>query len=79
MVDQVSNSESERTMEALCGLIGLWQLVRGRSDMPPSLRADFEASHRWRTALAVSAGDEMDEDYDCPIHGLQEGPDCPRC
>lgn len=20
-----------------------------------------------------------EESYDCPIHGIQEGPDCPRC
>ena len=20
-----------------------------------------------------------EERYDCPIHGLQDGPDCPRC
>ena len=23
--------------------------------------------------------DELDESWDCPIHGHQEGPDCPRC
>ncbi len=23
--------------------------------------------------------DELDEDYDCPIHRLQKGSDCPRC
>lgn len=22
---------------------------------------------------------EQDERYDCPIHGKQDGPDCPRC
>jgi predicted nucleic acid-binding Zn ribbon protein len=22
---------------------------------------------------------DEDECYDCPIHGLQDGPDCPRC
>ena len=22
---------------------------------------------------------EDDDRYDCPIHGLQDGPDCPRC
>lgn len=23
--------------------------------------------------------EEIEERYDCPIHGLQDGPDCPRC
>lgn len=23
--------------------------------------------------------DEIEDNYDCPIHGMQDGPDCPRC
>ena len=69
----------ERTMEALCGLIGLWQLVRGRADMSQKLRADFESSYRWKEAVAVANGDDPEEDYECPIHGPQDGLDCPRC
>lgn len=26
-----------------------------------------------------SADDIEEERYDCPIHGLQDGPECPRC
>ena len=30
-------------------------------------------------ALAVLAELPQEERYDCPIHGLSPGPDCPRC
>lgn len=27
----------------------------------------------------VNQGTYTNDNYDCPIHGLQDGPDCPRC
>lgn len=27
----------------------------------------------------LSEFEPEEEKYDCPIHGLQDGPDCPRC
>ena len=32
-----------------------------------------------RTLRSVVEGDNSEERYDCVIHGLQVGPDCPRC
>ena len=34
--------------------------------------------HKWKIDISLVEGDDPDH-YDCPIHGLQDGPDCPRC
>ena len=30
-------------------------------------------------AIETEESQDDEDRYDCPIHGLQEGPDCPRC
>ena len=29
--------------------------------------------------FCIGTGILTEDRYDCPIHGLQDGPDCPRC
>lgn len=33
----------------------------------------------WSLLCKVENQDMEEEPYDCPIHGLQDGPECPRC
>jgi len=40
----------------------------------PAFKADQTFLRHCRSVLS---GD--DDRYDCPIHGMQAGPDCPRC
>jgi len=36
--------------------------------------------HSYRLLNQKEEEEEEESDkYDCPIHGLQDGPDCPRC
>lgn len=32
-----------------------------------------------RAAIDLAMQDETEENYNCPIHGQQDGPDCARC
>lgn len=49
-----------------------------RPDCCPGAKYDALLKIAQRQAIKA-AGRECDEHYDCPIHGKQDGPDCPRC
>lgn len=43
----------------------------------PLTRAQTDDLREWARRTEVELEDE--EFYDCPIHGVVTGPDCPRC
>lgn len=43
----------------------------------PLIDVQVLALREWAQATEAELEDE--ETYDCPIHGLTVGPDCPRC
>ena len=45
--------------------------VRGY-DAPEFTDPDFNPTHPWHDQPQA-------QNYDCPIHGLQDGPECARC
>lgn len=47
---------------------GYWRDQMGIEEMPEAITEALRGS--WLLP---------DQNYDCPIHGLQDGPDCPRC
>lgn len=54
--------------------------------VPASAQIVLEGEHYHRNPkkrkkeLPLIKEDEIEEErYDCPIHGLQDGADCPRC
>ena len=65
------------------------KIVDGSVDPEPTVcplkgRTDPETgsarkSWKWVKLTEGEEGECDDDRYDCPIHGLQDGPDCPRC
>jgi hypothetical protein len=52
--------------------------ARENGSLPP--HPDAKHGGRPMTLREIMESEEPSEErYDCPIHGLQEGPDCARC
>jgi len=66
-----------------CPACGEWQAFPAEAhmvDLSPGAEAKVTCpcGTKWRITVEYHENEEQ-APYDCPIHGLQDGPECARC
>lgn len=75
---------NDKELDEICGNCGFTYGSHhgGTSPYPYNYCPGHENRMDWENGPGTvfkSTGEYKDEKYNCPIHGLQDGPDCPKC